>query len=375
MSLTAALPSNCRRPPGPPQPDAELAAATVEIVVPVYNEARTVEANVQTLRRYLDARVPFPVLVTVVDNGSADDTWEAASRLAAQVPGVQAMRLVEKGRGRALKAAWLTSDAPVLAYMDVDLSTDLDAILPLVAPLISGHSDLAIGTRLAPGALVVRGARREAISRAYNLLVRTLTRNRFSDAQCGFKAIRVDAARLLLPHVRDDEWFFDTELLVLAERNGLRIHEVPVAWEDDRDSRVDVIRTATGDLRGLLRVTAEWVSGRGRLDVSALSRRSILPASRLTRIGGIFTVAYLMLFLLLQLGLPRVGAASLALTVTAAGNGVACWRSGRDQHQRTALIRLSARAWAAGLLLTSTALSATDRRPGHFSPRCWLCSP
>jgi glycosyltransferase involved in cell wall biosynthesis len=321
---------------------------------------------VRTLRSYLDARVPFPVLVTVVDNGSADGTWEAASRLAAQVPGVRAVHLAEKGRGRALKAAWLASDSPVLAYMDVDLSTDLDAILPLVAPLISGHSDLAIGSRLAPGARVVRGAKREAISRAYNLMVRTMTRNRFSDAQCGFKAIRADAAHVLLPHVRDDEWFFDTELLVLAERNGLRIHEVPVDWVDDPDSRVNVIRTATSDLRGLLRVTAEWITGRGRLDVSALSGRTLLPASRLVRIGGISTFAYLVLFLLLQLCLPRVGAATLALTVTAAGNAAAYWQNVRDEHQRIGLLRLSAWAWAAGLVLTSMALWAADWASGSL---------
>ncbi len=332
----------------------------MEIVVPIYNEAGAIEASVRALRGYLDACVPFPVLVTVVDNASTDGTWEAACRLAAQIPGVQAIHLVEKGRGRALKAAWLRSDAPVLAYMDVDLSTDLDAILPLVAPLISGHSDLAIGSRLAPGARVVRGPKREAISRAYNLLVRTVTRNRFSDAQCGFKAIRADVARALLPHVRDNGWFFDTELLVLAERNGLRIHEVPVDWVDDPDSRVDLVRTAADDLRGLLRVTADWLAGRGRLDVSAVGSRRVLPASRLAGIGGISTVAYLVLFLLLQLGVPRVGAAALALTVTAAGNAAAYWRSVRDRHQRSALLRLSARAWVAGLVLTSVATWAAD---------------
>src|SRR5204863_1222385 len=159
-----------------------------------------------------------------------------------------------KGRGRALRAAWSASTAEVVAYMDVDLSTDLDALLPLVAPLVSGHSDVAIGTRLAPGAEVVRGPKREAISRAYNLLLKAALGAGFSDAQCGFKAVRADVARELLPLIEDDGWFFDTELLVLAERNGLRIHEVPVDWIDDPDSRVDVVRTAAGDLRGLWRM-------------------------------------------------------------------------------------------------------------------------
>jgi hypothetical protein len=138
--------------------------------------------------------------------------------------------------------------------MDVDLSTDLNALLPLVAPLLSGHSDVAIGTRLAPGSRVVRGPKRELISRSYNLLLRTVLGVGFSDAQCGFKAIRAAQARQLLPLVEDRGWFFDTELLVLAERAGLRIHEVPVDWIDDTDSRVDIVATALGDLRGMARV-------------------------------------------------------------------------------------------------------------------------
>src|SRR6476620_6478512 len=138
--------------------------------------------------------------------------------------------------------------------MDVDLSTDLRALLPLVAPLLSGHSDLAIGTRLSRSARVVRGPKREVISRCYNLLLRTTLRTGFSDAQCGFKAIRADRARELLPEVEDTSWFFDTELLVLAERRGLRIHEVPVDWVDDPDSRVDILATAMADLRGIVRL-------------------------------------------------------------------------------------------------------------------------
>src|SRR5207247_7657599 len=182
------------------------------------------------------------------DNASTDATPQVAARLAAELEGVDVLRLEEKGRGRALRAAWSRSDARVVGYMDVDLSTDLRALLPLVAPLLSGHSDVAIGSRLARGARVVRGPKRELISRAYNTLLSTTLRARFSDAQCGFKAIRADRAQELLPLVHADSWFFDTELLVLAERMGLRIHEVPVDWIDDPDSRVDIVSTAIGDL-------------------------------------------------------------------------------------------------------------------------------
>ena len=145
--------------------------------------------------------------------------------------------------------------------MDVDLSTDLAALLPLVAPLISGHSDVAIGTRLSRGSRVVRGPKREIISRCYNLILRSTLAARFSDAQCGFKAIRADVAHALLPHVEDTGWFFDTELLVLAERSGLRIHEVPVDWVDDPDSRVDIVSTAVADLKGVARLLKGFASG------------------------------------------------------------------------------------------------------------------
>ena len=189
-----------------------------------------------------------------------------AHELARDLPGVRVVHLPQKGRGRALAAVWSTSDAPVLAYMDVDLSTDLGGLLPLVAPLISGHSDVAIGSRLARGARVVRGPKREFISRSYNLILRTVLHVRFSDAQCGFKAVRRDAAEQLLPLVEDTGWFFDTELLVLAERAGLRIHEVPVDWVDDPDSRVDIVATAVADLKGVARVLGGLASGRIPVD-------------------------------------------------------------------------------------------------------------
>src|SRR5438045_3420698 len=154
------------------------------------------------------------------------------------------MRLNDKGRGRALAATWLMSTADVVAYMDVDLSTDLDALLPLVAPLITGHSDVAIGSRLATGSRVRRGAKRELISRCYNALLRLALGARFKDAQCGFKAVRAETARRLVPRIENRSWFFDTELLVLAQRAGLRNHEVPVDWDEDSDSRVRIIPTA-----------------------------------------------------------------------------------------------------------------------------------
>jgi glycosyltransferase involved in cell wall biosynthesis len=227
---------------------------TIDVVVPVHNEEVDLEPNVRRLRSYLDREFPFRTLVTIADNASTDTTWARARVLEETLPGVRAVHLDQKGRGRAVKHVWATSTAPVLVYMDVDLATGLDALLPLVAPLLSGHAEMAIGSRLAVGARVVRGTKRELISRTYNLILHAVLGTGFSDAQCGFKAVRADVARALIPMIADDAWFFDTELLVLGERLGMRIHEVAVDWVDDADSRVDIARTARADLAGVWRL-------------------------------------------------------------------------------------------------------------------------
>jgi glycosyltransferase involved in cell wall biosynthesis len=234
----------------------------VDVVIPVYNEERDLEPGLRRLRAHLDAGFPLPAIVTIADNGSTDATRAIGIRLAAELAGVRYLRLEQRGRGRALAAAWLSSDAAVVAYMDVDLSTGLDALLPMVAPLVRGQADLAIGSRLLPGSRVRRGLRRELISRAYNLLLRLVLGVRVKDAQCGFKAVRADTAARLLPRIENRNWFFDTELLVLAEHEGLRILEIPVTWTDDPDSRVRIAATAVEDLRGLWRLRRAGMSRR-----------------------------------------------------------------------------------------------------------------
>ncbi len=257
-----------------PRPAAGDAGVQAEIVIPVRNEERDLAPSVRRLDAYLRDQFPFTTRITIADNGSTDGTWQEAQALAGELAAVRAVRLERPGRGGALRSIWSASDADVVAYMDVDLSTDLNALLPLLAPLLSGHSDVAIGTRLARGARVVRGPRREIISRCYNLLLHATLGTGFSDAQCGFKAIRADAARALLPLTDDTGWFFDTELLVLAERAGLRIHEVPVDWIDDADSRVNIIATALADLRGIIRLGTGLA--RGTISVPVL-REPVTP--------------------------------------------------------------------------------------------------
>ena len=315
-----------------------LERPVLDIIVPVYNEETDLAPSVGRLHAHLRREFPYSFRITIADNASTDATPQIAAGLAAELPGVTALRLDQKGRGRALRAAWSASDAQVLAYCDVDLSTDLAALLPLVAPLISGHSDLAIGTRLGRGSRVVRGAKREFISRSYNLLLHGTLRVGFSDAQCGFKAIRADVARRLLPLVEDTGWFFDTELLVLAERSGLRIHEVPVDWVDDPDSRVDIVATAIGDLKGIARLGHALATGRLPLAQlrAQLGRDAVPPPPvsgvpnglprqivRFAAIGIASTLAYIVLYALLRDAVGPYLANLAALVITAIGNTAA----------------------------------------------------
>lgn len=310
----------------------ERGVPVVDVVVPVYNEQAALAGSVRRLHRYLAESLPYPARITIADNASIDDTPRIAAELADELDGVRLVRLEQKGRGRALHTVWSESDAPVLAYMDVDLSTDLAALQPLLAPLISGHSDLAIGTRLARGSRVVRGPKREMISRCYNLILRSTLAAKFSDAQCGFKAVRADVAARLLPHVVDTGWFFDTEMLVLAERSGLRIHEVPVDWVDDPDSRVDIVATATADLKGIARLLKGFATGAIPVrEISAQlgSRRAAAPRNLLRQlvrfgtVGVASTLAYLLIFSALHTSIGAQAANLVALLVTAIANTAA----------------------------------------------------
>ncbi|NKQ55340.1 bifunctional glycosyltransferase family 2/GtrA family protein [Amycolatopsis sp. K13G38] len=350
------------------------ATPVLDIVIPVHNEEKDIAQCVHRLHAYLRDTVPYKFRITVADNASTDATLSIAAKLAEEIPEVEVAHLDEKGRGRALKAVWSASDAQVLAYMDVDLSTDLAALLPLVAPLISGHSDLAIGSRLARGARVVRGPKREFISRCYNLILRGTLAVKFSDAQCGFKAIRADVAKQLLPLVEDTGWFFDTELLVLAQRAGLRTHEVPVDWIDDPDSSVNIVATATADLKGVARMIKAFATGslpiseiRAQLgrEPIGVSTPGVPPrlATQLVRFAAIgvgSTLAYLLLYVLLRVGMSAQAANLISLLITAIGNTAANRRftfgvrgsSGAGRHQFEGLI-----VFGLGLALTSGSLA------------------
>ncbi|WP_245981532.1 bifunctional glycosyltransferase family 2/GtrA family protein [Frondihabitans australicus] len=329
----------------------------LDIVVPVYNEQATLERSILALHDFLRRSFRETWRITIADNASTDETPYIADHLARHLDGVTAVHLAEKGRGRALKAVWSASPARVLVYVDEDLSTDLSALGPLVAPLLTGHSDLAIGTRLSASSRVTRGGKREFISRSYNVILRQTMGVSFSDAQCGFKAIRADVAARILPLVEDTGWFFDTELLILAERSGLRIHEVPVDWIDDPQSSVDIVATAKADLQGLYRVATGIASG--RIPVGAvydeIGRRPYDPPRpptffgqvvRFGAVGILSTAAYALVYLLLQQAMPAQVANFLALLVTTIANTAANRRftfgvrggAGAVKHQAQGLI-------------------------------------
>ncbi|WP_082056981.1 bifunctional glycosyltransferase family 2/GtrA family protein [Psychromicrobium lacuslunae] len=327
--------------------------AVLDITIPVFNEELDLAACVQRLYGHLTEHFPYSFMITIADNASTDDTLEIAEQLARENAQVRVVHLAEKGRGNALRTVWEASLSPVLAYMDVDLSTDLNALAPLVAPLISGHSDLSIGSRLSRGSRVVRGPKREIISRCYNLMLRGFLQTGFSDAQCGFKAIRADVAHLLLPHTSDPAWFFDTELLVLAERCGLRVYEVPVDWTDDPLSKVDIAATAWADLRGMARISRELVNGRIPVQQlrAAVARAPLPEADSVAAKRGLFgqlvrfgivgvasTGLYLVLFLLFRLAMDAQLSNAFALLLSAVVN-TAVNRSFTFGHRGSGAVR------------------------------------
>jgi glycosyltransferase involved in cell wall biosynthesis len=249
------------------------ASFTVDIVIPVLNEAHVLRRSVETVRSFLCANVRYRWQVVIVDNGSTDGTQRVAEQLAAENSEVKFIHLLQRGRGRALRHAWLQSKADIVCYMDVDLSTRLDHLPALLSAIAHEGYDLATGSRLMPGSRTTRSFKREVISRIYNVMVKAVLLTKFSDAQCGFKAVSRRAVESIVPKIEDQTWFFDTELLVLAEKQGYRIKDIPVVWEEDDDSRVKIFQTGWDDIKGVLRVRRQLWNRR-------LSPASVADADR-----------------------------------------------------------------------------------------------
>jgi len=246
-------------------PSADNPTPLVDVIIPVYNEEKVLPQSIGTLVTFLREHADYPFRVLITDNASVDDTEAVARRLAGEYPEVEYRRIPRKGRGGALKTVWLESPAEYVTYMDVDLSTNLRAFPQLVDRLRNG-SDVVIGSRLMVGADTTRSLKREILSRGYNVIVKLFFRTKFTDAQCGFKGVRRGVVQLLVPHVEDRKWFFDTELLVLAEKSGHEIGEVPVDWIEDLDTRVRLLRTIWDDFMGLFRLAGSLPRTLRRID-------------------------------------------------------------------------------------------------------------
>lgn len=241
---------------------------TVDIMIPVLNEAHVLEKSVGTLRAWCRDHLPYRWRIVVVDNGSTDGTQDVARRLVARWPDETGLvTLSERGRGRALRRAWTESTADACCYMDVDLSTELEALPKLLDAILAGGYGVATGSRLHKGrSQVTRSLKRYILSKTYNIMVRQILHTRIRDHQCGFKAVSREVIHHVVPQIRDQTWFFDTELLVLSEKQGYRVFEIPVRWVEDTDSRVKIVKTAWDDIKGILRVRWllwQWAVGRG----------------------------------------------------------------------------------------------------------------
>lgn len=251
----------------------------VDVVIPVLNEAHVLEKSIAIVRDFLRKNLTYHIWkIVIVDNGSTDGTFEVAQTLANKLEDVEFLYFEERGRGRALREAWQKSTADIVLYTDVDLSTELAALPKLVSALVQEDYDIAIGSRLARGSKTKRCFKREITSRVYNLFVKCVLFTRFTDAQCGFKAVTREVVDKTVPQVKDQSWFFDTELLVLAERQGFKIKDIPVTWIEDDDSRVKIIPTAWQDIKGVFRL--RWLFLRNYfLNLKIFNRRRSLEDS------------------------------------------------------------------------------------------------
>tara|TARA_B100000519_G_C14149842_1_gene394024 strand:+ start:214 stop:930 length:717 start_codon:yes stop_codon:yes gene_type:complete len=226
----------------------------VDIVIPVLNEQKALPACIAKLQNYISNNIDQECSIIIADNGSNDATPEVSKNLVSEYENIQYIRIPERGRGLALKTVWSKSESDIVCYMDVDLSTDLEA-LPILIEQLGDKYHIAIGSRLSKTSIVSnRSFQRELTSRGYNLLLKLLFFNKFHDAQCGFKGLRTSTAKNILPLIKDNKWFFDTELLLIAEKSGFEIANIPVQWTDDKDSRVNVVKTIIEDLKGIFRL-------------------------------------------------------------------------------------------------------------------------
>lgn len=207
----------------------------IVIAVPAYNEGKIIEANILKLAEFAGQKIKDEWVVVVADNASLDNTAEIVKRMALKFLPIKYLFVPEKGKGHAIKAAWESELADIYIFMDADLSTDISALPELIEKIKAGN-DLAVGSRYLADSKVTRSIWRIIFSRFYFFILKMLIGLKSSDAPCGFKAINSKTKDIILPQVENLEWFFDSELLILSEKNNFLISEVPVVWRDIRES-------------------------------------------------------------------------------------------------------------------------------------------
>ncbi len=226
------------------------------ITLPVFNEEKIIEKNVEIIRNFLIETFHDNTQIIIADNGSTDLTPEKSKKLSEKYSDIRYVYIYEKGRGRALRNALSKSNADVLSYMDIDISTNLEAFPKLIKAIEDGY-DIAIGSRFVKGSHVSRSIKRELLSRGYNILLKLFFDISFNDSQCGFKAVNRRIVEEIIPKVKDNAWFFDTELLIKAEKKGFKIKEIPVYWTENKDSKVNIIKTIVDYMRSIFRLYIE----------------------------------------------------------------------------------------------------------------------
>jgi len=226
---------------------------TALVVLPVYNEEKVLRKSIQTLIAFLRDNDKYNWKIVIADNNSKDSTGAIARVLESENPAVKYLYIPRKGRGIALRTAWEQTDCDFVSYMDIDLSTGLDALVRAM-DMLSGGADIVVGNRLAEDSKTTRCFKREFISQSYNIVIKMALGTHFHDAHCGFKTGRREIVQKILPFIDDNEWFFDTEFLFYGEKLGHKIMEIPVTWIEDMDTKAKIFKDAYDDLRGLYRL-------------------------------------------------------------------------------------------------------------------------
>jgi uncharacterized membrane protein YbhN (UPF0104 family) len=250
----------------------------VSVVLPAYNEANRIEDTVKVVKDTLE-KLDYGYEIIIAEDGSTDGTDEIAKRLSSRDPRIVHLHSDNRlGRGKALTNAMEIAKGDVVVYLDVDLSTDMDHLKELIDAVAKEGYDIATGSRLLKDSQTERPFKRDFASKVYNFLVRLMLGSKLRDHQCGFKAFKRSSVLKLLRDVKDNHWFWDTEVLVLAQRKGLRVKEIPVKWKQSGETKVKFTKDVLYMFSQILRMWMESKRSKRFMTVSILISATLLIA-------------------------------------------------------------------------------------------------